>query len=850
MGHTYADLLAEVDATRSHTRTHRQFGRGLRRYRAVLAWLDDVDGSVPDGQVAALRARVLVGIAACEGELGSDLDVVLAKLTAAAAMALRAGSEELVGLVHANLGLQLLRAGDLDGARHELDAALERMRDDAEVVPVLLNRGSLRLEAGDVPGAADDLRRCVELARDVGEESFVRMAEHNLGYALFLGGDLPAALRAMDSAASSAPPEHAGVGLMDKAAVLYEAGLLTDAEEALRGASEVLSATRGSRDLLDSWLTRSRCLVGLGRHTEALALARRARARARRAGHVLLDLRAGFIVLDARHGILEERRAGAASWLALARDGGTLRARAAETPGAQRVAVDALLLTAEALARGGRYAEALEDLGALPPPVDLALGTRVRVEVVRALCEFGAGDRRAGVAAVRRGHRLLASQRQRLGAVEAVTAAAAHGMRLLQVDVGAALASGRADPVFDAVERGRATFAGTGRVRPPDDPETARLVAEARQHVERARQLGAGPDAARQQAALRREAWRLQHRARERSWYAEGEAAVPEPTTARALRRDLREAGSDRVVLDLSLVRGRVLGVRVDARGARLVDLAPVDEVLEHARRVRADQEVLANALLPGPLRQAVLSSLERGLGWLDETLLGAAEVDGPVFVAARDRLVSLPWAALPSRRGHSTVVNSWVARGVAGWRPGPGLAVAGPGLGHAAREVAAVAATWGSGTTLLTGEDATCAAVVAAVDGAPVVHVAAHGVHEPENPVFSSLHLADGPLFAHELDGKDLTRSVVVLSACDVGSVSTRHGGGEPLGLTSVLLRMGARAVIASVAPLRDDVAVRIMAEVHVGLREGLRPGAALAAALADEPEPVPLVCFGPLVL
>ena len=82
-----------------------------------------------------------------------------------------------------------------------------------------------------------------------------------------------------------------------------------------------------------------------------------------------------------------------------------------------------------------------------------------------------------------------------------------------------------------------------------------------------------------------------------------------------------------------------------------------------------------------------------------------------------------------------------------------------------------------------------------------------------------------------------------------DVGSVSIKHGG-EPLGLTSVLLRMGARAVVASVAPLRDEVAVRVMPALHRGLRDGLRPGEALARAVADEPEPVPLVCFGPLVL
>ncbi len=116
------------------------------------------------------------------------------------------------------------------------------------------------------------------------------------------------------------------------------------------------------------------------------------------------------------------------------------------------------------------------------------------------------------------------------------------------------------------------------------------------------------------------------------------------------------------------------------------------------------------------------------------------------------------------------------------------------------------------------------------------VVHLAAHGTHETDNPLFSSLRLADGPLFAHELDGTDLHGVVVVLSACEVG-LSTPRIGGESLGLTSVLLRLGARAVIASVAPLRDDVAARVMPSLHAELRDGAMPGTALARAVADEP-------------
>ncbi len=842
-----ASVMMQVDAARSHARTHRHFGRAVRLYRAALRSLDRLErGSGPSPDVALVRARALVGVASCETERGADRSVTLALLEEAEACASRADDPAMVATVRGNRGLLLLRTGELDAARREFDAAIDGMVDPREMVPVLLNRGSLSLETGDLDAAVRDFERCRDLVADDAEVMFRPMAEHNLGYARYLAGDLPAALRSMDRAAEVAPPEHAGVGLMDKAVVLFEAGLLTDAEDALRRAVDLLATTRGSRDLLDAQLAQARCLVSLGRHEDALRLARRTRARARRIAHPVLELRAGLVALEARHGTLQGSGSrDAFRRLVAVADG--IEERAAAVPGAERLAGEAALVAAEALARARRWDAAGERLRRLPPSADVSLGTRVRVEVVRALCAFGRGDRRAGVAAVRRGQRLLASQRLRLGAVEAVTAAAAHGIRLQAVDVEAALGTGSADALFDALERGRATFAGSGRVRPPDDPQTAELVVAARRLAERSRLVGA--DDAVEQARLQREARRLQNRARERAWYAGGDAQVPRPTTARRLRAELREFGSDRVVLNLASFRGRLMAVRVDRSGSRLFELAAVDEVLEHARRVRADQQVLSNPLLPAPLHEAALRSLTRELDWLDRTLLLETGVEGPAYVAARDRLVSLPWTSLPSRRRTSTVVNSWVARAAADWRPGPGLVVAGPDLRQAEAEVAAVADVWGGGGRVLTGGDATCAAVASALEGVPVAHLAAHGSHEPDNPVFSSVRLADGPLYAHELDGLDLTRSVVVLSACDVGAVSVRHGG-EPLGLTSVLLRMGARAVVASVAPLRDDVAVRVMPALHGALRDGVPPGEALARAVASEPEPVPLVCFGPLVL
>jgi CHAT domain-containing protein len=130
---------------------------------------------------------------------------------------------------------------------------------------------------------------------------------------------------------------------------------------------------------------------------------------------------------------------------------------------------------------------------------------------------------------------------------------------------------------------------------------------------------------------------------------------------------------------------------------------------------------------------------------------------------------------------------------------------------------------------------------------GATVLHVAAHGLHQPENPLFSSLRMADGPVFAHELDQRAQAPEHVVLSACEVGLATVRPGD-EALGLASVLLHLGTRSVVAGLARVGDEVAEQTMAGYHAGLAAGADSAVALARALAEVDTDVvpPFVAFG----
>src|SRR5699024_8464843 len=125
------------------------------------------------------------------------------------------------------------------------------------------------------------------------------------------------------------------------------------------------------------------------------------------------------------------------------------------------------------------------------------------------------------------------------------------------------------------------------------------------------------------------------------------------------------------------------------------------------------------------------------------------------------------------------------------------------------------------------------------------VVRVAAHGRHRADNPLFSSIRLHGGSLFAHELEGLDVRSSLVVLSACGVGRARLRPGD-EALGLTSSLLALGVRAVVAPLTDVPDALACETMAALHHGLARGMPGPEALAAAAGGDPLARSFTWFG----
>ncbi|MGW0203911.1 CHAT domain-containing protein, partial [Nonomuraea sp. NPDC003201] len=171
---------------------------------------------------------------------------------------------------------------------------------------------------------------------------------------------------------------------------------------------------------------------------------------------------------------------------------------------------------------------------------------------------------------------------------------------------------------------------------------------------------------------------------------------------------------------------------------------------------------------------------------------------------------------------------------------------VRGPGVAHADREVREIAGLYAQpdsdvpwdvpwDVSLLEAGRSTAPAVLAAIDGSLLAHLAAHGTFRADSPLFSSLHLDDGPLTGYDLERLRRAPHHLVLSSCDSGQMAA-VGADELLGLATALLRLGTAGIVASVVPVNDETAVPVMLGLHDGLRRGLGLAEALCRARGDD--------------
>lgn len=134
-------------------------------------------------------------------------------------------------------------------------------------------------------------------------------------------------------------------------------------------------------------------------------------------------------------------------------------------------------------------------------------------------------------------------------------------------------------------------------------------------------------------------------------------------------------------------------------------------------------------------------------------------------------------------------------------------------------------------GAKCLTGENASFAAYTRNAPKFDLLHLACHGQFRPENPMFSSLHLADGWVTVRDICAQKLAAELVTLSACETG-LNKIFAGDEIIGLARGFLSAGVSSLILSLWTVNDDATAELMKSFYKHVQRGRTVSASLKVA------------------
>ena len=815
--------MSVLDAEQLHQQAKEAVNRGA--FGRAVRLLDQAASSTSDPD---LTARIDLTRAYAESEMGRTRAAVdrcewmLGRDDIAA---------ETRGLVWAQLGLLLMRSGESSRAMASFEEALARLPSDrhSDVGLVHLNRGNAFLQRGEAVSASREFVRAREefALTDFGVQQ--AKAEHNLGYARLLSGDIIGALQMIDAAApvlSTQSAVYRATVEQDRAEVMTAAGRPREAIRSLESAARAYGSRRLRTFQADCELTLAWTLL---REDPA-----RARVVARRAARHYRSQESPVPALRA------EAAATVAEISAGRRAPSLLRRTEELTDELRRRGHprDAVLLELQAarveIARG-QLSDAADRLRSVRVDARAPVATRLLSREVRAELARARGDRRRARDHVRAGLADLHEWQSSFGSLDLQSTLVGHGRDLALQGLRLALDDGRPRLAFEWSERARALANRVAPVRTPADPQVASDLTELR--------LLQGQDGSSRRVA------ELRARIRQRAWYGEGGGALGEPADLDAIQEALVEC--DAALVAHLVVDDQVAAVVVTPDHAQIVGLGAAGVVRDRLDAVASDL-TMAAAHRIGPLAGPVRSSLKGQLVAVSEQLvqpLLAVIGERRIVLTPSGALAGAPWSLMPGLLGRPltipTSATRWLElrRNEAGPPRRAGL-VAGPHLARAEEEVARAAAEW-STADVRCGADATAEEVSALAARVDVLHLAGHGSHPGENPLFAAVELADGPWFGYDIDLLSQTPSIVVLSACELGRASVRSGE-ESVGMTAAWLHAGARSVLSSPVVIADDVACEALAHWHALVADGAAPADALAEVSASADDVVPLLTFG----
>ncbi|MEU4739729.1 CHAT domain-containing tetratricopeptide repeat protein [Actinosynnema sp. NPDC023658] len=854
----------------------------------------------PGVEATTVRIRILITLSYGEAETDSVQDGLARLKTAAELITTLPEGPDAVGLraiVKDQQALILHRAGRTAEALALYDESVRRLEDGwasgavgaTTLSTALVNRGLTNIAFGLPDAAERDLRRVIALAEAEDLPLMKAKALANLGDIAHLTGDVPRSLAYHEQAERVfrlLAPDLLGRTRIDRARVMLAAGLADEAAEHLDEALVVLRRRRVGQDLAEAELARAAAALLQNDPGTARQLAGQAQRRFRRRGSKswaelasLMRMRADFATATPSEGggpggvdpggvnpegatpspeglvvLPTQSRAGAPdvpSSPAVAPGRGAARVTPARaTRLAERLtavgltdeaSMARLLAVRMALRRGDpKAARALLDRVPAPGPIT-PVDHRMLLRLCRAELAVAVGEPRLALREAEEGLAELGRVRDRMGGLDLLCGTAVHGRELGELAVGLVLdGDGDAEAAFDWLERTRAQVYRYEPLPAIDDPVLARRVAESR-----------SLSRAVQQARLDRRPVReledrldeLQQEVARLGWHT-SVWGRPRPVCGVA---EVRAALGDRALVSF-VAHGDVLSAVVLVAGeAALVRLGRASEVFEAVRQLHADVDALAPDHLSPLVAGAVAASAMLRAERLDHTLMGplAALVgQRELVVVPTGDLYAVPWNVLPSLHGRPIVVTpsatAWLNATSARPTATRVVLVGGPDLPEVVGEMSDLRGTYPDAVVAEAVGD-----VLAALDGARLAHLAAHGEHVADNALFSHLELVDGPLFAHEAARLRTAPEQVVLAACSL-ALSHIRPGDEALGFAGALLAGGSRTVVAAVNKVGDRATAMTMATFHKLMADGKPLSHALAEATAADPLRRPFVCFG----
>jgi tetratricopeptide (TPR) repeat protein len=730
-------------------------------------------------------------------------------------------------------GVILSQLGRLDEALPDYQAALTVLRqanDHVWVQRILYNRAVTNGYRHEFTAAEADLHEAERVCVTHGLDLSLGFVRENLGWISSLRGDVPAALRYLDLAEQCLRAHGAPVGelLTDRCQLLLSVRLLPEALQAAEQAVREFSLQHRNIVLPEARVLLARVAVLDGQPAAAL---QQARIAAREFGR---QDRPGWAAL-ARFTVLQARLAAGQDNGAAVGVGVRSLARAADDLTEARWPVSALearILAGQlAVDRGLASAAQAQFQQAARyrrtgPALQRALGWHAEAMGRRA-----SGDRRGALASARTALRVLDEHRAGLGATDLRAHSSGHRIQAAELGLRIAFETGPPARVLEWAEQGRASHLTLRPTCPPADPELAAALSELRTTVGeifRVRRAGGNV------MHLQHRQVALEQRIRDRNRQLPADQATAHPPPPRA--RGIRDRIGDAALLEFVQLDGTLHVVTVTSRRIRMRRLCPATQASELIARAHFALHRLARPATDHARIAAASALLTDAATRLDALLLRpvAGELgDRSLIMVPTGALASLPWSVLPSCAGRAVTTTPsaalWYLRGEQPGKDGPTLVAAGPGLPGASAEVSAIARL--HHVTPLAGPAATVQTVIAALDGARLAHLAAHGHIRLDNPLFTSLQFADGPLTVYDVERLTQAPKIVVLAACDVGRSAVRPGD-EIMGLSATFLALGTLQVIASVVPVPDPETAPLMIAFHQFLSRGESTASSLALA------------------